>query len=55
MAVWQVQAVEGKERLSFELPATWVVFDMRDGVGLVGVRDESGAVTSVGLAEMPIR
>lgn len=54
MAVWQVQAVEGTGRRSFELPATWVVFDVRDGVGLVGVRDEAGAVTSVGLAELPI-
>lgn len=54
LAVWQVQAVESNERRSFELPAAWVVFDMWDGRGLVGVRDQSGAVTTVGLAELPI-
>jgi hypothetical protein len=54
LAVWEVRSVEGSANSSFELPAAWVVFDLRDGLGLVGMRDESGAVTSVGLAELPI-
>ena len=54
LAVWEVRSVEGSANSSFELPAAWVVFDLRDGLGLVGVRDESGAVTSVGLAQLPI-
>ncbi len=55
LAVWEARSLQGGRSHMIELPAEWILFDLRDGLGLVGVRDQCGAVTGVGLTEIPPR